>query len=147
MLPGVMRLWTVHPRYLDAKGLVAAWREALLAQKVLAGKTRGYKQHPQLHRFHSHAKPMQAVAHFLLALADEAQNRGYCFDRTKILKRRANCVIEETRGQLLYEWKHLRKKLKARSPLVYRQWQEVDDPEGHPLFRIVEGKVRDWERG
>jgi hypothetical protein len=27
-----MRIWTVHPRYLDPKGLVAAWREALLAQ-------------------------------------------------------------------------------------------------------------------
>jgi len=31
-----MRLWSLHPRYLDAKGLVALWREGLLAQKVLA---------------------------------------------------------------------------------------------------------------
>ncbi|HKX52383.1 MAG TPA: pyrimidine dimer DNA glycosylase/endonuclease V [Nitrosospira sp.] len=37
-----MRLWTLHPRYLDTKGLVAAWREALLAQKVLSGLTSGY---------------------------------------------------------------------------------------------------------
>lgn len=43
-----MRLWSLHPQYLDAKGLVALWREGLLAQAVLAGQTRGYKRHPQL---------------------------------------------------------------------------------------------------
>jgi len=30
-----MRLWTIHPKYLDRQGLLALWREALLAQKVL----------------------------------------------------------------------------------------------------------------
>ncbi|MEN6399799.1 MAG: pyrimidine dimer DNA glycosylase/endonuclease V, partial [Rectinema sp.] len=29
-----MRLWTLHPQYLDQKGLTAAWREGLLAKKV-----------------------------------------------------------------------------------------------------------------
>jgi hypothetical protein len=43
-----MRLWSLHPQYLDPQGLVALWREALLAQAVLRGKTRGYKHHPQL---------------------------------------------------------------------------------------------------
>ena len=52
-----MRLWTLHPRYLDARGLVALWREALLAQKVLRGKTRGYRAHPQLQRFREQADP------------------------------------------------------------------------------------------
>ena len=37
-----MRLWTLHPKYLDPQGLVALWREALLARAVLQGKTRGY---------------------------------------------------------------------------------------------------------
>ncbi|HEU5178767.1 MAG TPA: pyrimidine dimer DNA glycosylase/endonuclease V, partial [Burkholderiales bacterium] len=32
-----MRLWSLHPKYLDARGLVALWREALLAQAVLRG--------------------------------------------------------------------------------------------------------------
>jgi len=39
-----MRLWTIHPKYLDAKGLVALWRETLLAKHVLEGKTPGYKK-------------------------------------------------------------------------------------------------------
>ena len=43
-----MRLWSLHPKYLDKLGLLGLWRESLLAQKVLLGKTKGYKNHPQL---------------------------------------------------------------------------------------------------
>lgn len=46
-----MRIWSLHPKYLDTKGLVALWRETLLAQHVLSGKTKRYKNHPQLARF------------------------------------------------------------------------------------------------
>ena len=38
-----MRLWSLRPKYLDSQGLVALWREGLLAQAVLRGKTRGYR--------------------------------------------------------------------------------------------------------
>jgi len=141
-----MRLWTVHPGYLDAKGLTAAWREGLLAQKVLAGKTRGYARHPQLLRFRSQPQPLRAVAAFLTGIAEEAQRRGYRFDQTKILTHRATAPIEETTGQLLYEWKHLRKKLRERAPQIYSRLRRITTPDAHPLFRIVPGKVRDWER-
>ena len=141
-----MRLWTVHPKYLDAQGLVAAWREALLAQKVLRGLTRGYRHHPQLRRFREQAAPVAAVAAFLTGLADEADRRGYKFDRSKIARRKFSGRIEETEGQLLYEWKHLRRKLRERSREVYRQVRDVAEPEPHPLFKIVPGKVRDWEK-
>ncbi|MGP9584395.1 pyrimidine dimer DNA glycosylase/endonuclease V, partial [Micrococcaceae sp. AOP34-BR2-30] len=30
-----MRLWSLHPEVLDRQGLIAGWREALLAQAVL----------------------------------------------------------------------------------------------------------------
>jgi hypothetical protein len=46
-----MRIWSLHPKYLDAKGLVALWRESLLAKQALESKTKGYKNHPQLNRF------------------------------------------------------------------------------------------------
>lgn len=46
-----MRICSLHPKYSDAKGLVALWREALPAKHVLEGKTTGYKKHPQLIRF------------------------------------------------------------------------------------------------
>jgi hypothetical protein len=141
-----MRLWTIHPRYLDAKGLVAAWREGLLAQKVLAGKTRGYVNHPQLARFREQTRPIQAIAAFLSGLANEAQRRGYHFDATKISRRKFSGRIKETRGQLLYEWEHLQAKLRSRAPVLYREFKSLPCPKPHPLFRIVPGGVRDWER-
>ncbi|MEW6304994.1 MAG: pyrimidine dimer DNA glycosylase/endonuclease V [Verrucomicrobiota bacterium] len=142
-----MRLWTLHPRYLDAKGLVAAWREALLAQKVLAGGTRGYTRHPQLERFRGQAEPVPVVAAFLAGIAEEAHRRGYRFDTAKISSPRFAGRMVETRGQLLFEWEHLRKKLRARAPKVYREIRNIPTPEAHPLFRIVAGKVRSWEKG
>ena len=140
-----MRLWTLHPQYLDAKGLVAAWREGLLAQKVLAGATKGYRHHPQLIRFQAHAEPTVAIAEFLRAIANEAVRRGYQFDATKIPARRTAGPIIETRGQLLYEWEHLRAKLRERSPEVYRGIRSVKSPDPHPLFKIVPGEIRAWE--
>lgn len=141
-----MQLWTLHPQYLDAKGLVAAWREALLAQKVLAGATRGYRHHPQLTRFRAQADPLAAIATLLAGIADEAQRRGYHFDASKISRQRFTGQIPETKGQLIYEWKRLKAKLEARAPRMARQFHGVIIPRPHPLFRIIPGGVRDWER-
>ena len=141
-----MRLWTLHPKYLDAKGLVAAWREALLAQKVLAGGTRGYRHHPQLIRFRAHADSLAAMGRFLEEIAVEAARRGYRFDTSKILSVGFRGRLAETKGQLLYEWAHLRAKLRMRAPELAREWRTLAKPDPHPLFRIVAGKVRDWEK-
>lgn len=141
-----MRLWTLHPRYLDSKGLVAAWREALLAQKVISGGTRGYRHHPQLARFRAQIDPLAAIATFLGGLADEARNRGYNFDASKISRHRFNGQIVETSGQLLYEWGHLQAKLRVRAPQLRNELRRITMPEPHPLFRLVPGNVRDWER-
>ena len=142
-----MRLWTIHPRYLDSKGLVAAWREALLAQKVLAGRTRGYRHHPQLVRFQERTDPLTAISAFLSGLAAEADERGYHFDRSRILRRPTRGRIAEAEGQIAFEWRHLRRKLRQRAPAVLRKWRAIGTPEAHPLFRIVPGGVRPWEKG
>jgi hypothetical protein len=141
-----MRLWTLHPKYLDARGLVALWREALLAQKVLRGATRGYKHHPQLRRFSGLANPPAALANYLTAVHEEAERRGYKFDASKIGVRRIRGKMTETRGRLLYEWRHMKRKLKKRDMKTYRDLLPLNIPAPHPLFRIVPGKVRDWER-
>jgi len=141
-----MRLWTLHPRYLDAKGLVAAWREALLAQKVLSGQTTGYTRHPQLVRFRMQTEPVQAIARFLDFIAAEAALRGYRFDTSKIMPTIFNGHIHETSGQLHYEWLHLKRKLALRSPDRYERYSEIEIAEPNPLFKIVPGDVRDWEK-
>ena len=146
-LPFVMRLWTLHPRHLDAAGLVALWREALLAQAVLLGRTRGYTKHPQLLRFRAAADPAAYIAAYLRVVAAEAASRGYAFDLARIVANE-NPVepIAETKGQLLYEWEHLGRKLQRRSPDWYREQVAGVKPRPHPLFRIVAGAVRGWER-
>ena len=79
-----MRLWSLHPRYLDTKGLLAVWREGLLAQKVLKGQTKGYTHHPQLKRFKECKAPLRAIASYLHVICDEADTRGYAFQRNKL---------------------------------------------------------------
>jgi hypothetical protein len=125
---------------------VALWREALLAQKVLRGATRGYRHHPQLRRFSGLANPPAALASYLAAIQEEAVRRGFNFDVSKIGARRIRGKMAETRGQLLYEWRHLKRKLKTRDVKKHRELLPVKIPAPHPLFRIVPGKVRDWER-
>jgi hypothetical protein len=141
-----MRLWTLHPKYLDAKGLVALWREGLLAKKVLAGRTRGYRHHPQLERFRAHRRPEAAIDAYLAAVLAEARNRSYRFDETKLIGLRIARPVPETRGQLLYEWGHLLDKLRRRDPARYRALREFAAPDPHPLFRVVAGGIRAWER-
>ena len=140
-----MRLWSLHPKYLDPKGLVALWREGLLAQAVLAGQTRGYKHHPQLARFLQTSAPLQHMAAYLQQVLAEAVTRGYHFDETKISTTGSIELMAVTQGQLDYEWLHLKNKLKTRSPAWLAQMGRVKQPEPHPLFQAVAGGIAEWE--
>ena len=141
-----MRLWTLHPQYLDAQGLVALWREGLLAQKVLRGRTRGYRHHPQLERFKAQRDPVASIARYLREVQAEAARRGYAFKASKIARRNGARAIPETRGQLRHEWEHLLRKLERRAPARFAQVSRVKHPRAHPLFTVKRGRVRDWER-
>jgi hypothetical protein len=141
-----VRLWTLHPRYLDARGLVALWREGLLARAVLKRQTRGYRHHPQLARFRAHPSPLAAINAYLRVVLVEAKSRGYAFDQSKIGPVRAGIRLRATQGQLAFEGQHLLSKLRARSPRLYRLRRRCEAFEPHPLFRIVSGGVEFWER-
>lgn len=157
-----MRLWSLHPRHLDRQGLTGCWRESLLAQAVLAGRTRGYRSHPQLDRFRAQAEPLTAIGEYLEVLAEEASTRGYRFDRSRLDRRPARAAgdgpaegavlgdevprIPVTRGQLDFEWRHLLHKLEARSPEHWHRATALEGPTAHPLFEVVPGPVESWER-
>jgi hypothetical protein len=141
-----MRLWTLHPQYLDPVGLVALWREALLAQKVLTGATRGYRHHPQLERFRGTAAPLLAIGSYLSAVQTEAKRRGYAFDASRITTSGEVATISVTDGQLRHEWTHLLEKLRVRSPALARTFGDLEGPSPHPLFTIVPGPIASWER-
>jgi hypothetical protein len=140
-----MRLWTLHPKYLDAKGLVALWRETLLAQKVLTGRTQGYRQHPQLKRFRACVDPRGAIAVYLRYIRDEARQRGYRFDARKIGRRRFGGILHATSGQLAYERRHLCRKLFARARDRYYVLVKLRRFDPHPLFRVRRGPIASWE--
>ena len=144
-LSDLVRLWTLHPKYLDAQGLVALWRETLLAREVLRGRTKGYRQHPQLQRFRLCGTPNSAVNRYLAVVCAEALSRGYRFDHSKLGRNVSVQRIPATAGQLQYEWRWLLEKLRCRSPLVYRHHLEVSVPSAHPLFKVVSGPVAEWE--
>lgn len=141
-----MRLWSLHPQYLDAAGLVALWREALLAQAVLRGATRGYRQHPQLERFREQSAPLSAIALYLRAVHEEATQRGYQFDRKKIAPARKQLRLIVSEGQLQYEWEHLLQKLARRQPALRATLDPAARPQAHPLFQVVPGGIASWER-
>lgn len=141
-----MRIWSLHPEYLDRQGLVACWRESLLAQKVLAGKTVGYTRHPQLTRFRVLDDPLAGIGSYLQGLADEAGRRGYRFDVTRIVRSDRALTLTVTRGQLEVEASHLLAKLKERSPERVAGFPKPADLLPHPLFTVVPGPVADWER-
>ena len=141
-----MRIWSLHPEYLDRQGLVACWRESLLAQKVLAGKTVGYTRHPQLARFRVLDDPLAGIGSYLRGLADEVARRGYRFDVTRIVRSDRALTLTVTRGQLDVEASHLLAKLKERSPERVAGFPKPADLLPHPLFTVVPGPVADWER-
>lgn len=137
-----MRIWSLHPSLLDRVGLVACWRETLLAQKVLRGLTTGYTRHPQLIRFRALDDPLAGIATYLWGLAGEARTRGYRFDTAKIGSPHDPTLrIELTTGQLAYEWNWLQAKLAVRAPGL----AGAGEPRPHPLFDLVDGPVADWE--
>ena len=140
-----MRLWSIHPRYLDSKGLVALWREGLLAQAVLAGETKGYRSHPQLARFKASSNPLSFVSAYLKEVHLESLQRGYHFDETKIGRIAPLSPLTVTEGQLGYEWGHLLAKLKTRDPNRYQQYENIKQPLPHPLFRVIKGGIASWE--
>ena len=140
-----MRIWSLHPKYLDAKGLVAVWRETLLAKHVLLGKTRGYQHHPQLQRFKKLKDPVAAIDQYLDCILTEANSRNYKFDPDKISTGFRKIKMNLTEGQLAYETSHLLKKLKSRDLERFTRFKTIKVFETHPMFRIVKGEVEDWE--
>lgn len=141
-----MRLWSLHPKYLDSKGLVALWREGLLAQNVLVGNTKGYKNHPQLLRFKEQDNPVLSIGTYLLYVQQEATRRGYNFNIDKIHQSDQQLKpIPVTDGQLEFELTHLQKKLKERDPAKFHEIDSLKTPETHPLFFTTQGDIANWE--
>lgn len=140
-----MRIWSIHPKYLDTKGLVALWRETLLAKHVLEGKTKGYRNHPQLNRFKRADKPVDSINQYLATVYNEALARNYKFDKEKIDWNFEPSVMCVTTGQIKYEIAHLLNKLKIRDKDKFERLTNLEQIDQHPIFKIIKGDIEDWE--
>ena len=143
-----MRLWSIHPRYLDRVGLLAVWREGILAKRVIEGKTKGYQTHPQLLRFKRYDSPADFIDAYLYQIYLEAKRRGYNFNLSKIRRVEALGASKVTTGQLEYEFKHLLTKVMKRDKKKFEELKGIKPNviEANPVFSVVEGEVEDWER-
>ena len=139
-----MRLWSLHPKFLDAAGLVALWREALLAKHVLAGKTKGYKHHPQLIRFQN-VDSLPAINQYLASVLEEAGKRGYNFNKRKVDLDFKKQVIKVNDKQLEYELEHLKNKLSKRDKVKLREINKMEII-AHPMFKVIKGPIEEWEK-
>ncbi len=140
-----MRLWSINFKYLDAKGLVALWRETLLAKNALENKTKGYKNHPQLNRFKQTEKPLEAINQYLAEIYEEAKQRNYNFNKNKIDFNFSPIKIPVHDKQIEYEFSHLMKKLKLRDNEKYQNLKEITDFETAEIFTKIKGEIEDWE--
>jgi hypothetical protein len=141
-----MRLWSLHPKYLDKLGLLGLWRESLLAQKVLLGKTKGYKNHPQLVRFKRTEDPILYIGTYLYYVYLEGKRRGYDFNKDKIIKYDLNLKMAVTIGQINFEFQHLLEKLKVRDKEKYEEIKNEKTIEPNPIFYIIDGDIEEWEK-
>jgi hypothetical protein len=143
-----MRLWSFHPKYLDHRGLVAVWREGLLALHVLQNKTTGYRNHPQMNRFKESPDPLLSIVYYLHEIHEEALRREYSFNAQKIPIKDFTCIISltVTRDQLSYEWEHFKKKLGKRDKKHLASLLGVKFPDCHPLFVPISGHIEKWEK-
>ena len=141
-----MRLWSIHPKYLDQKGLVALWRESLLAKNVLLGNTKGYKNHPQLQRFKDLKDPYLGINTYLKGVYEESLERGYVFDDSKIGEVNNSTRIPVTDAQIKYEFDHLLRKLEIRDSTRYEKYKKEESIDTHPMFDVRKGDIEQWEK-
>lgn len=140
-----MRIWSLHPKYLDTKGLVALWQETLLVKYLLEDKTKEDAQHPQLDRFKAQQLPAEAVHQYLHIVYEEALNRGYQFDESKFEKNYIPVKMTVNQGQMEYEAIHLLNKLSIRDVERFELLKDEISFEPHPIFDVVEGGIENWE--
>lgn len=142
-----MRLWSLHPKYLDTKWLLACWREWLLARNVLLWITKWYKNHPQLDRFKASIDPIKSIDAFLTQIYLEANNRWYSFDYKKLGLVNDEGIINVNEWQVIFEFKHLLNKLQKRDKNNFIKYSKIKNIEVNPIFNIIEWNIEKWEKG
>lgn len=134
---GCMCLWSIHPKYLDKLGLIALWREGLLAQKALSVPSTQYIRHSELERFKNNENPLKAIGSYLCYVAAEGAKRGYNFTHERIVYPNFDdYLIIINDDTLNLEVKNLKNKLKLRDKTKFKELTEMSKIESNPAFYL-----------
>jgi hypothetical protein len=139
-----MRIWTVHPRYLDVKGFVALWRETLLGMETLKKHVKcqhyiPWYKHPQLAPFKAQSDPILYISNYLYLVLEESRRRNYNFDGSK-LDAIPYCenlpLIKASREVLVHEWLVCLGRYRVRSPKWFEEVKDISplEVDPHPLY-------------
>jgi hypothetical protein len=106
----------------------------------------GLPQSPTTQSISTIRNPTRAIANYLWSVADEAKERGYHFDVSKIAAPRRMFTIPVTKGQLAYELAHLKQKLRQRDPKQFQLVNKREPVKVNSTFKAMEGPMAPWER-
>ena len=144
-----MRIWSLHPQYLDQKGLGGQWEEGIIAQNTLFFQEGKYLNYPVLHRVKAHQEPVAWIGMYLNEILKEANvNRGYNYNDQLIKQLKPTLPMPVTRGQLYYEWTLLQGRLQKRDPvkMSLNDGVDINNIKANPMFYVIDGDIEDWER-
>jgi hypothetical protein len=115
------------------------------------GKTKGWKNHPQLIRFKNHNAPIHAIGFYLFIIYNEGCKRGYSYNKSKMFKIVEKVsMINISKEQLAYEFEILKNRVRGRDHTKFLELLEFGKkesyPKPHPLFHVIDGKVALWEK-
>ena len=148
-----MRIWTLHPRFLDRQGLLGQWREALQAKNALLDPHHSSNvcHERQLRRFKAaKIQALSCMGVYLHAVADEMILRGYKPNVSLIPYYVGTpSLIPVTQGQVNFEIAHLMAKLTERDPsrlLPLSKIRVLMSNQLNPIFKEVGGDIESWEK-
>lgn len=154
-----MRLWTIHPKYLDGKRLTSQWKEGIqmmhiwkeIGENPEPAKRLGYVSHPQVRRLSNLLVADSGLISLLLhqhltAVHEESVQRSYSFNKKLIDDLAPDCKnapkVYVTMGQVAYEF--------ALMATKNNEWSQkvAIDPYMlcNPIFQVVSGSIESWEK-
>ena len=76
----------------------------------------------------------------------ESKIRWYNFDLSKIESNTEQWIINVTKWQINYEFKHLLNKLQLRDPDRYNKYLNEKNIEVNSIFKIINWDIEEWEK-
>jgi hypothetical protein len=141
-----MRIWSIHPKYLDSKELLNLWNETIQAKNEFLTKFSGHFSNKQLERFLDLKNPLEAINSYMSSIYREAVKRDFSVDDSFMDWDFDDSIqIPVTAGQISHEISKLKSRLRERDEKKLQKLNGRTFLELHPIFYSVPGTIEEWE--